>query len=121
MSCPHCGSEKTVKNGTAKLKDQSHRQRYICREYNKRFNERTNTLMARLRTPVETVSAAINVTKRMEGLQRALDVQRLLHNGVRPHYSLGKKVTPAMAMGYWDGPLTTQEFLTLPGFPSLSP
>ena len=66
MRCPHCQSEKTVKNGTAKLKDNSRRQNYRCRNCNKRFNERTNTPMARLRTPVETVSAAINV--RGEGL-----------------------------------------------------
>lgn len=59
--------------------------------------------------------------KRVEGLQRVLDVQRLLHNWVRPHYSLGKKVTPAMAMGFCDRPLTTQELLTLPGFSSLPP
>lgn len=36
--------------------------------------------------------------KREEGLQRALDVQRLLHNWVRPHFSLGKSVTPAIAI-----------------------
>lgn len=59
--------------------------------------------------------------KHVDGLQRALDVQRLLHNWVRPHYSLGKKVTPAMAMGYCDRPLTTQELLTLPGFSVIPP
>lgn len=59
--------------------------------------------------------------KRVEGLQRALDVQRLLHNWVRPHFSLGKMVTPAMAMGFFDRPLTTRELLTLPGFSALPP
>jgi hypothetical protein len=59
--------------------------------------------------------------KRVEGLQRAIDVQRLLHNWIRPHYSLGKAVTPAMAMGYCDRPLTTQEILTLPGFYAIPP
>lgn len=47
MKCPHCQSKKTVKNG-------------------KRFNERTKTAMARLRTPLEIVSAALSV--RSEGL-----------------------------------------------------
>jgi hypothetical protein len=43
--------------------------------------------------------------KQVEGLQRALDVQRLMHNWVRPHWSLGKQTTPALAQpcpeGYW--------------------
>lgn len=43
--------------------------------------------------------------KRVEGLQRVLDVQRLVHHWVRPHWGLGKKTTPALAKpcpkGYW--------------------
>jgi hypothetical protein len=44
--------------------------------------------------------------KQVEGLQRALDVQRLMHNWVQPHWSLGKQTTPAMAMGFIQRPLT---------------
>lgn len=66
MKCPHCQSEQTVKNGTAKMQDQSIQQRYLCQGCGKRFNERTNTPMARLRTPSALVAAAINV--RTEGL-----------------------------------------------------
>jgi transposase-like protein len=66
MRCPHCQSEQTVKNGTVKMGDQSLQQRYLCQACSKRFNERTNTPMARLRTPSVVVSAAINV--RTEGL-----------------------------------------------------
>src|SRR5512146_986751 len=66
MNCPHCQSEKTVKNGKVKLQDQSVQQRYLCQGCKKRFNERTKTPMARLRTPVSLVAAAINV--RTEGL-----------------------------------------------------
>lgn len=66
MKCPHCHSEQTVKNGTAKMHDQSIQQRYLCQGCGKRFNERTNTPMARLRTPSALVAAAINV--RTEGL-----------------------------------------------------
>ena len=57
--------------------------------------------------------------KRVEGLQRVLDVQRLVHNWGRPHWGLGKKVTLAMAMGYCDRPISTHEFLTQRGFSSL--
>jgi transposase-like protein len=57
MRCPHCQSEQTVKNGTVKLQDQSQQQRYMCRDCNRRFNERTNTPMARLRTPVMIVAS----------------------------------------------------------------
>jgi hypothetical protein len=37
--------------------------------------------------------------KNTEGLQRAVTVQRLVHNWVRPHVGLGKNKTPAMAIG----------------------
>jgi transposase-like protein len=66
MNCPHCHSKQTVKNGTVQLQDGSLRQRYLCHGCGKRFNERTNTPMARLRTPASLVSAAINV--RTEGM-----------------------------------------------------
>jgi hypothetical protein len=44
--------------------------------------------------------------KVVEGLQRVLDVQRLIHNWVRPHWGLKKNQTPAMAMGYLERPVT---------------
>lgn len=43
-----------------------------------------------------------------------------MHNWVRPHFSLGKGVTPAMAIGYYDRPISTEELLTLSGFPALT-
>ena len=48
------------------LKDGSIQQRYLCRDCRKRFNDRTNAPMARLRTSPEVVAAALNV--RSEGL-----------------------------------------------------
>jgi transposase-like protein len=48
------------------MQDHSFQQRYLCQGCGKRFNQRTNTPMARLRTPAMVVSAAINV--RTEGL-----------------------------------------------------
>ena len=66
MECANCQSEKTVKNGTVRLQDQSIQQRYLCQTCGKRFNQRSNTPMARLRTPTMVVSAALNV--RTEGL-----------------------------------------------------
>ncbi len=66
MKCLLCQSEKTVKNGTVKMQDQRIQQRYLCQACGKRFNERTNTPMARLRTPTMVVAAAVNV--RTEGL-----------------------------------------------------
>ncbi len=57
--------------------------------------------------------------KRVEALQRVLSVQRLVHNWVRPHWGLEKKVTPAMAMGYCNRPISVHEILTQRGFSSL--
>jgi hypothetical protein len=59
--------------------------------------------------------------KIVEGLQRALDVQRLVHNWVRPHWGLGKKQTPAMAMGYLERPVTMIEILSSRGFQFITP
>jgi hypothetical protein len=58
--------------------------------------------------------------KHVEGLQRVLDVQRLIHNWVRPHWGLGRKLTPAMAMGYCQRPLSIAELLNLRGFDDLT-
>ncbi len=58
--------------------------------------------------------------KRVEGLQRVLDVQRLVHNWVRSHGGVGKKTTPAMAMGDCEHPLSIHELLTSRGFHCLT-
>jgi len=49
--------------------------------------------------------------KKVQGLNRAITVQRLIHNWVRPHFSLGKNVTPAMAIGYIKKPITIEKML----------
>jgi hypothetical protein len=59
--------------------------------------------------------------KVVEGLQRALNVQRLVHNWVRLHWGLGNKRTPAMAMGFIDRPLTIDEILSSRGFSAATP
>jgi hypothetical protein len=50
--------------------------------------------------------------KHVQGLQRVLDVQRLIHNWVRPHWGLAKGITPAMAIGLCDRPVSIHELLT---------
>lgn len=57
--------------------------------------------------------------KCVKGLQRVLDVQRVIHNWVRPHWGLAKQTTPAMAMGLCDRPLSIQELLSCRGFTAL--
>jgi len=54
--------------------------------------------------------------KKRAALQRVLDVQRLIHNWVRPHLGLGQKTTPEIAMGYCDRVISTYELLTTRGF-----
>lgn len=58
--------------------------------------------------------------KQVKGLQRALNVQRLIHNWVRPHWSLGKRTTPAMKMGFIERPLKISEMLLSRGFECLT-
>lgn len=65
MKCVYCESERVVKNGKGQLSAQII-QRYLCHECGRRFNERSGTPMARLRTAPETISLAMKV--RGEGL-----------------------------------------------------
>ena len=69
MKCLLCQSEKTVKNGTVKMQDQRIQQRYLSEGCGKRFNERTNTPMARLRTPTMVIAAAVNVRTERLGVR----------------------------------------------------
>lgn len=57
--------------------------------------------------------------KNMDGLNRAVTVLRLIHNWVRPHPSLEKNVTPAMAIGFIDRPVSILEMLATTGFKCL--
>lgn len=66
MECPYCQSKAVVKNGQSQLQNGTVVQRYLCRNCHKRFNERTDTPMARLRTPASIVSFALSV--RTEGM-----------------------------------------------------
>ena len=50
--------------------------------------------------------------KKVKGLNRAITVQRLIHNWIRPHFSLGERNTPAMAMGYINRPVLMEEMLS---------
>ena len=56
--------------------------------------------------------------KNVQGLQRSLDVLRLVHNWVRPHSSLGKGITPAMALGLYHRPIQMEELLSWRCYPS---
>ena len=58
--------------------------------------------------------------KQRKGLQRSVDVQRLIYNWVRVHVSLLGKSPPAMMMGYIERPTTFTEMLTCRGFEALS-
>ncbi len=59
--------------------------------------------------------------KAVDGLQRALNVQRMIHNWVRPHRGLGEKQTPAMAIGVIERPVTIVEILCSRGFQCVTP
>ncbi len=57
--------------------------------------------------------------KNTEGLQRAVTVQRLVHNWVSPHVGLGRNKTPAMEIGLYHRPLSMLDLLSR-GFHSLT-
>jgi transposase-like protein len=113
MNCVYCESERVLKNGKDRASGQVI-QTYRCKDCGRRFKERSGTPMARLRTSPEAISiispqsevhanhneahnSALrrrasayhrrqnHYAKVVEELQRALSVQRLIHNWVRPH------------------------------------
>lgn len=53
--------------------------------------------------------------KKVEGLQRALNVQRLIHNWCHTHWSHGYQRTPAMEMDFIQRPIKIVEVLTARG------
>jgi transposase-like protein len=65
MNCVYYESRRVVKNGKNQLGEKLI-QRYLCKECGRRFNERSGTPMANLRTPLATISLAMEV--RSEGL-----------------------------------------------------
>jgi transposase-like protein len=65
VKCVYCQSERVVKNGKGQISTQRI-QRYLCHDCGHRFNERSGTVMARLRTEPQVVSMAMKV--RSEGL-----------------------------------------------------
>lgn len=74
MNCIYCQSEQVVKNGTETLKTGQVLQQYLCKAYGRRFNERTGTPMAQLRTPVTTVEMARNAGYERLGVRAAARV-----------------------------------------------
>lgn len=58
--------------------------------------------------------------KKLSGLQRILDLQRLVHNWVRPHWGLDQGMTPAMKLGLCSRPITMLELLTSRGLSGVS-
>jgi transposase-like protein len=65
MHCVYCESERIVKNGKDEAAGQII-QTYRCNDCGRRFNERSGTAMARLRTPPAVITLAMKV--RSEGL-----------------------------------------------------
>jgi transposase-like protein len=65
MRCVYCESERVVKNGKNQASGQII-QTYCCTACGQRFNERSGTPMAKLRTAPETITLALKA--RSEGL-----------------------------------------------------
>jgi transposase-like protein len=82
MECPHCQSEKTVKNGKDYHQDGKAIQNYLCNGCGKRFNERTGTPMSRLRTPASIVSFALKMRTEGMGIRASGRVLEKSHTSI---------------------------------------
>jgi transposase-like protein len=95
MNCVYCESKRIVKNG----KDQAAEQKiqtYRCNDSGRRFNERSGTPMARLRTAPEVFALAMKV--RSEGL--GLHCYRSSAEQIRrKHHQLGEtSIVPGLKL-----------------------
>jgi transposase-like protein len=88
MKCPHCESQKVVKNGRYQLKDNSVIQHYLCKECRKRFSSKTGTPMARLRTAPEVVALALKMRSEGMGIRASGRVNRKV---TLDDYTVGRK------------------------------
>ena len=82
MKCPHCESQKVVKNGRYQLKDNSVIQHYLCKECKKRFSSKTGTPMARLRTAPEVVALALKMRSEGMGIRASGRVLEKSHSTI---------------------------------------
>ena len=82
MDCPHCQSSKTQKDGRRRIND-GWVQGYRCMECKKRFNERTGTPMARLRTPKAVVEAAMRARSEGLGVRASARVVGKSHSSIQ--------------------------------------
>jgi len=62
----------------------------------------------------------IEAKVRVAGLQRTLNVQRLVHKWVRPHWGLAQGPTPGMPIGFYHRPVKMEKFLRWQGSPSIT-
>ena len=82
MECPHCQSQKIVKNGKDYHQDSKAIQNYLCKGCGKRFNERTGTAMSRLRTPANVVSFALKMRTEGMGIRASGRVLEKSHTSI---------------------------------------
>lgn len=110
MQCIYCQSENVVKNGTKTLKTAQVVQYFLCKDCGRRFNERSGTPMARLRTPVDTISMAINARTEGLGIRAA---GRVL--GKAPSSIIRWEVRLSSHLSNWSPPTQEGTDLTIEG------
>jgi transposase-like protein len=68
-ACRHCGSDRTVSNGSSR----GHHQ-WRCRDCGRSFRATTGTALAHLQTPVEEIARALLVVLRRGSLRAAEEI-----------------------------------------------
>jgi transposase-like protein len=109
MNCVYCQSERIVKNGKGQANGQMI-QTYRCNDCGRRFNERSGTPMAGLRTAPEVLSMAMKA--RSEGLGiRATG--RVLEKSAASIITWEKRLSAQLSN--WSPPAPTAGEVTLEG------
>lgn len=80
--CPYCQSNRVVKKGFFRNQDGTGRQRYLCRDCDKQFSDRTGTPMARLRKPASQVAKVLKMRSEGLGVRATGRVEEVSHSTV---------------------------------------
>lgn len=111
MNCPHCESQKTVKNGRRKLKSSGQEiQYYHCHNCGRKFNERTGTPMAGLRSDPSVVEYALHSRTEGMGLRATGRVYGKCHATI-----MGWEKKIAAQTENWSPPAPEESEITLEG------
>ncbi len=109
MHCPYCSSVQLSLRCKRARQDGLLAQQWLCHDCGKRFNERTGTPLARLRTSVERVERVLKMRSEGIGIRAAGRVEGVHHKTVASWEARLARQAPAWSPAVCEGSDVTIE------------